>query len=76
METAIGHQAPQIIELSEESKQKVMLLHDINSIFKLVSGGYQLTPKLFDMLYDSSVKELENTYYNYRNMYNMQSVVN
>lgn len=72
--TLTGQQAPQVQELSEESKQKVSLITDINSIFRLLSKGQNINVHQFDMLYDSEIRLLEQTYYNYRHSYNMQSV--
>lgn len=73
METLIGHQTPKII-LSEENKQKVSLIKDINSIFRLTNKGKNLTPDLFDILYDGTIAELEQTFLRYRHMYNMASI--
>lgn len=75
METEIGQQAPQVQQLSEENKQKVMLIKDINSVFKLLSKGQNLSTELFDMLYDAPVKDLEETFATYRHQYACKSIV-
>lgn len=75
MTEAIGQQAPQVAELSEESKQKVMLIRDINSIYRLLKNGKDLTVRQFNDLYDSPICEIEQTYANYRHQYACKSVV-
>jgi hypothetical protein len=67
METAIGQHAPQVVELSDENKEKVCLIADINKA-NLILLGKNITAQEFDHLYDSHINHIEICYLALRHM--------